>query len=69
MTMLLSRSPRAGADAGFEHVGMDLEQRQALADTPRLVEHEPRILEGLAHAPLWREVARQHFRALGVHDL
>src|SRR5262245_39795892 len=59
----------AGAQAGLEHVGMDLEKRQPLANGARLVEDETGVLEGLSHAAFRREVAGEHLRSLNVHDL
>src|SRR5215470_10018512 len=59
----------AGTDAGFEHVGVDFERRQALALAVRLLEHQLRVLESLLDAALRAEIAGDHFRPLGVHHL
>src|SRR5262249_52859533 len=59
----------AGAHAGFQHVAVDREQRQRLADLGRLVEHQVHVLEVLAGAALGAEIALDHLAALGVHHL
>ena len=59
----------AVADAGLQHVGVNFQKRQLLAGLARLVEHELRVLERLADAAFRREIAADHFRSLGVHDL
>src|ERR1700728_4702473 len=59
----------AVAQAGLENVGVYLKQREPLAGLARLIEHELRILESLAHPALWGEIPGNHFRSLGVHHL
>src|SRR5580692_1335807 len=55
--------------AGLQYVGVNLQKRQLLAGLARLVEHEVGVLERLADAAFRREIAADHFRSLGVHDL
>ena len=55
--------------AGRQNTLVHAERRQLLAAGARLVEHEVNILQGLAHAPLGRKIARDHLRALGAHHL
>src|SRR5262245_20919764 len=59
----------AGAHAGFQHVGVDLQRRQALAMQLGLIEHQVRVLECLRDAALRLEIAGDHLRSLGVHHL
>src|SRR5712671_4653683 len=59
----------AVAQAGLQHIGMNIEERQRLPDLLGLIEHEMDVLEGLARPALGAEIARDHLAALGVHDL
>src|SRR6516162_6622803 len=55
--------------AGFQHIGVDFEQRKLLLHPFGLREHEAYILEMLGDAALSGELAADHLRTLDVHDL
>ena len=48
---------------------MNLEQRELLAGLARLIEHELRILESLAHTAFRDEISGDHFRPFSIHHL
>ena len=59
----------APSHAGFEHVGVDIEQRQVLVCPPGLLLDQVDVLEVLRDAAFRGEVALHHFRTFDVHDL
>src|SRR5499427_3970254 len=55
--------------AGFQHRGMDFEQRKLLLHPFGLREHEAHILEMLGEAAFGGKFAADHLRTFDVHDL
>src|ERR1700745_3664711 len=55
--------------AGFQHIGVDFEQRKLLLHPFGLLEHKVHILEMLGDAAFGAELAADHLRTFDVHDL